>query len=124
MSNGGRDEILEQRRSVDAVVVHGDDALVRITVDQCGEDLGRRSPVGALHDLYDLELLEFFRDGVLDLFAATVLGQMKQDLSWGHGLKQQALECRQQERQPARNRRESNDEIRTLCRGSSGIEVP
>ena len=121
--NGGSEEILEQRRSIDAVVVHRDDALVRITVGQGRENLGRRSPVRALHDLYDVELLEFFRDRVLNLFAATVLGQMKQDLPWGHGLKEQTLERRKQERQAARNRREAHDEIRTLFRGGSGIEV-
>jgi len=74
--------------------------------------------------LYDFEILEFFRDRVLDLFASTVFGQMKQDFPWGLVLKEQTLECRHDKRQAARNRREANDEIRTLSRGRSGIEIP
>jgi len=34
MTHGGSEEILEQRRTVDAVIVHGDYELVRVTVEE------------------------------------------------------------------------------------------
>jgi len=35
MSLGGREEILEQRGTVDAVIVHGDQTLVGVTLEEC-----------------------------------------------------------------------------------------